>query len=272
MRRRGFTLIELLVVIAIIAILAAILFPVFAQAREAARKAACQSNLKQLGLGVMMYVQDYDETMPLNDGAGNSAGTYWAYPPTARSPLVASLLRNRSCCWANSLQPYIKNDGIYHCPSCPLTKFGNFNQALTAGTREIPISYVFNGQLANSGLTAIQAPSVCIMMWEGYGKVSLWNYAGSIPTLTGGPPHPSYATATGCTVKLPSDPSFTFWIHSEGSNYLFADGHVKWRRLTTDPQVSPWAVVDSQGRPSAYYPGPAGEPPTCVWLFSPNVQ
>src|ERR1700751_5673294 len=80
--RRGFTLIELLVVIAIIAILAAILFPVFAQAREKARGISCLSNLKQTGLAFAMYVQDYDETTPLqvspapspNDGTGNS---YW---------------------------------------------------------------------------------------------------------------------------------------------------------------------------------------------------
>ena len=74
-RRRGFTLIELLVVIAIIAILAAILFPVFAQARESARKASCISNTKQLGLGVMMYAQDFDETYPCNSWDGALMGT-----------------------------------------------------------------------------------------------------------------------------------------------------------------------------------------------------
>jgi len=94
-RRRGFTLIELLVVIAIIAILAAILFPVFAQAREAARKATCTSNMKQLGTAVMMYVQDYDEI----------------YPP---SQLPSS---NPSVSWPSLLFTYVKNEGVFVCPS-----------------------------------------------------------------------------------------------------------------------------------------------------------
>src|SRR5439155_495608 len=104
--RRGFTLIELLVVIAIIAILAAILFPVFAQAREKARQATCQSNLKQLGNALAMYVQDYDERFPLLDGNGNAApGTIYTQPPDARG--VAT--KARMGVWATLLQPYIKN-------------------------------------------------------------------------------------------------------------------------------------------------------------------
>ena len=92
MRKRGFTLIELLVVIAIIAILAAILFPVFAKAREKARTASCQSNLKQIGLAFAMYKNDYDETVPLCDVGGTGG-------------------------WVSQLQPYTKNSQIFVCPS-----------------------------------------------------------------------------------------------------------------------------------------------------------
>src|ERR1700710_903646 len=109
-RRTGFTLIELLVVIAIIAILAAILFPVFASAREKARQTTCASNLKQIGLGVMQYQQDYDETFPMlhyNDAANNEVR------------------------WFDAVGPYIKNGdkysnnrysgagGIFKCPDLP---------------------------------------------------------------------------------------------------------------------------------------------------------
>ena len=97
-RKSGFTLIELLVVIAIIAILAAILFPVFAQAREKARAISCLSNTKQLGLGLIMYVQDYDETMPN------------IFPKVAgfASPVVPFELQ---------IAPYIKSKALWHCPS-----------------------------------------------------------------------------------------------------------------------------------------------------------
>src|SRR3712207_5456887 len=100
--RRGFTLIELLVVIAIIAILAAILFPVFAQAREAARKASCQSNLRQLGLAVQMYNNDNDEFFP--------PSISWDWP-------VQSDYRAEYYTWRGAIFPYTKNAGLYTCPS-----------------------------------------------------------------------------------------------------------------------------------------------------------
>ncbi len=100
-RRNAFTLIELLVVIAIIAILAAILFPVFAQAREKARAISCLSNLDQMGLAIQMYVQDYDETFPYwNWGASYSGG-----PAATRNNLTSF--------WSNAIYPYVKNAQVY---------------------------------------------------------------------------------------------------------------------------------------------------------------
>ncbi|HZP82037.1 MAG TPA: DUF1559 domain-containing protein [Chthonomonadaceae bacterium] len=100
--RHGFTLIELLVVIAIIAILAAILFPVFAQAREKARQASCLSNTKQIGLSLQMYIQDYDESLVLNNDG------HW-YKDAAGNDLLNT--------WIELLDPYIKGKGIWVCPS-----------------------------------------------------------------------------------------------------------------------------------------------------------
>jgi prepilin-type N-terminal cleavage/methylation domain-containing protein len=107
--RRGFTLIELLVVIAIIAILAAILFPVFARAREQARKATCISNLKQIGLAAMQYVQDYDEIYPISnqeaDGIPNEQPHVWN-GSGGRFPHLADVIA-----------PYTKNEGMFKCPT-----------------------------------------------------------------------------------------------------------------------------------------------------------
>ena len=113
-RRSGFTLIELLVVIAIIAILAAILFPVFAQAREKARQASCLSNMKQIGLSMTMYVQDYDETFPCNPWNGQPVGT--ADNDYGKPEYVTRF------CWYWQLYPYTKSRKIWVCPSDPNPK------------------------------------------------------------------------------------------------------------------------------------------------------
>lgn len=115
---RAFTLIELLVVMAIIAILAAILFPVFAQAREAARASACASNMRQLAIGVGMYTQDFDETLPMV--------TNYAASATAPDRM-----------WMSTVQPYVKNEKIFLCPSAPEGRFAPD----WAGRGWLPVGY-----------------------------------------------------------------------------------------------------------------------------------
>ncbi len=134
---QAFTLIELLVVIAIIAILAAILFPVFARARENARRASCQSNQKQMALGIMQYTQDYDERMP-----------YHWLPGSTR-------VEDQ---WIMTLQPYMKSTQVFFCPSA---SGKNSGAAITTSN----IAYGYNhATLTGRALAAINVPSETLML------------------------------------------------------------------------------------------------------------
>ncbi len=151
--RKGFTLIELLVVIAIIAILAAILFPVFAKAREKARQTSCASNMKQIGTATMMYVQDYDEKFyPLHD--------------TLKS-------------WAVMLEPYMKNKGITRCPSDPYATeaSGLLSYIPNQAIGQFPLGSAVDGV----PIAAIKSPSQFIIMMEddeSFGRsANNWNYS-----------------------------------------------------------------------------------------------
>ncbi len=138
MTRRGFTLIELLVVIAIIAILASILFPVFARAREKARQASCLSNLKQLGLAVTMYVSDNDECYPLSPWAGNQTGWVWW-----NGDLTAPSFNGAN----GTVGPYVKNKQVFICPSDTVGKQNG-------------CSYSMNSYLCWSGSTVMSDGSI----------------------------------------------------------------------------------------------------------------
>ena len=197
---RGFTLIELLVVIAIIAILAAILFPVFARARENARRASCMSNMKQLGLGFLQYTQDYDEKLPGQaNPEGYTSGGY-AFDPNEIN-------------WVNGVYPYIKSQQIFVCPS--QTPIAGYYRA----GNPPPVAYSMNGLLNYAAQAQIEETARTYLSWETGTTDRSRSY-----------PNGCTPTMTGC--DLGAVPWAGPVWHLEGANYLFTDGHVKWLKPT----------------------------------------
>ena len=201
--RRGFTLIELLVVIAIIAILAAILFPVFAKAREKARQSSCASNLKQLALAHLQYVQDYDERTIHWFGYWD-AGEY--NPPAAAY-------------WYENLMPYVKNGQIFICPSAP-------DRALNPGktpANSYLCTYAMSEGYPDQSLSAFETPANTVMLCETQGS----NY---------------YRYRLEPNSDAPIDAT-AIRMHNDGSNFAFVDGHVKWLPATFFASGEPTAEV-----------------------------
>jgi len=213
LRYQAFTLIELLVVIAIIAILAAILFPVFARARESARRASCMSNLKQIALGIMQYTQDYDDTLPRR-GKATEVGA--------------------SIGWADSLQPYLKSTQVFQCPS-------EVNPPNADPSQAGYTDYWYNGELNTKSLAILAFPSQTVMNGDGQTGIqsgfetgnARYDYDGCSETKLDG----TYVDSAGCsssTTPAPikwediTDYQSPLGRHLDGANYSFADGHVKW--------------------------------------------
>jgi prepilin-type N-terminal cleavage/methylation domain-containing protein/prepilin-type processing-associated H-X9-DG protein len=259
--RSGFTLIELLVVIAIIAIMAAILFPVFAQAREKARQTTCQSNMKNLLTGTLMYLQDYDEVWPITvpfDASGNQA-SLWVVGGNNSAPLTRSY-------WANAIQPYVKNWGVYACPSAAQ----EFRLAgVPPESEDKRVVIMLNGYLNVWPQAATVSPTATIAFSEGWGKQALVGAAGEFPRawpLEGPRPWRFIAQGDGCTgIRFWTQQlEISWYIHSEGSNYGYMDGHVRWLKL--GDRRGPWGSADAQGKPTGYWP--VNLPAPCQWFFN----
>jgi len=201
----AFTLIELLVVIAIIAILAAILFPVFAKAREKARQSSCSSNLKQVGLAVQQYVQDYDERMPWGNNPDN----------TNCSSIVTRMGWQG---WiSNGLIPYVKNAQLWTCPS---NAPGGINNNC-AGATVLGASYCYNyGGLNDYSLAQFEAPAEQMVMWDSDNR---WNDCY--------PPNSTCGIQTRDVAQFLAGNFNYTCVHNEQNNWVYLDGHVKTLKL-----------------------------------------
>ena len=269
-RTGGFTLIELLVVIAIIAILAAILFPVFAQAREKARAIACLSNTKQMGLAVMQYVQDSDETYPNGNYNYNAIGG-----------------------WAGQVFPYVKSVGAYKCPDDFKVIAASDNPTSFGMNSNFGVQGNLSGGVPNVSrtLAAMNAPSKTVMLFEVEGNTGIdvtktlegpysKNYNaspfgnGGVYTYSpsGGGTFGGCPAAAGQTLKYATgymggrDPGSLACHytgvdgrHNSGANYLMSDGHAKWFRGAVVSSGSSAATqTDAQTSTTGVAAGTAG--------------
>lgn len=228
-QKTGFTLIELLVVVAIIALLAAILFPAFAKARESARRTSCSSNLKQIALSIVQYNQEYD-------------GYYIRAMSYDDAPFLG---------WRITIAPYLKSDQVFHCPS-------SANEV----DRPIRTDYYINANLSafttalnSTGINeaAMVSPTLTVLLGDGsYGQP--YDYDTPSPTpFVGSYAGTTSGLATYCRNNTDDTPASNpaSSRHLGGANYAFCDGHVKWlRREKIFGAIQTYPAINITGSPN----------------------
>jgi len=290
MKKSAFTLIELLVVIAIIAILAAILFPVFAQAKAAAKKTADLSNVKQNVTCTFIYTTDSDDMYPLQSGQDSGTGA-WGYNYVKQVPYNWPIGRPQNrydfaqSFYLNTVYPYTKNYQIYLSTGIPTASVisGYQTDPTTVGPQNT--SYAFNGLLTAYSSTAVAEPAILPIITEQNGNVGYQGFGFANPALTCATANQSCsyvptgasgcaATNGGTSAIYQTEASSSYWMYSEGANWGLCDGHAKFRPLgralapaNTDYTVDPMTQYDNTGRAGYYW-----EDGCHPWLFRPDYQ
>jgi len=292
MKSRAFTLIELLVVIAIIAILAAILFPVFAQAKAAAKKIASVSNLKQVGTASQIYLSDYDDTFPITYTPLPGTPTRYNHDrliPTpnwygSTDPVMNASIESF---WSNNTQPYIKNYQLLQDPNSVtqvVTTTSGYNGTPPANAPII--SYTYNALLNGYSATAIEAVSQLPVFWNGRGRAGLKGRAYASPYMFCGNsslPCRYVPAAAGCDFAAngqgsrPSMNSYShgYDLHSGGIIFTHADSSAKWKKIgvktngATNPLNDPFSQYNGTNEPTRRWLEPLG----ChAFMFRPDFD
>ncbi|MEZ0327196.1 MAG: prepilin-type N-terminal cleavage/methylation domain-containing protein [Fimbriimonas sp.] len=292
---KAFTLIELLVVIAIIAILAAILFPVFAQAKEAAKKTADLNNLKQIGTSVQMYIADSDDVLPLAQG---NDGTQWKWGQGHKVPADwnagdSEAVKEASRVFVfNAMQSYMKNTQILNSPAGSDVAYTVGNPPQPTGN-VVKTTYTFNGLLSSYPSGGIQFNSIVPLFWAGRGRRSTPGYAFSNPSLMcTNPAQPcSYVPAhAGCSSGNNGDWSFvaltkegtnavSIQLFTGGQNYVYNDTSARFRKNgnntgnVTDPKIDPFARYEVGSNAVPAKPWMTGDADRChAYMFRPDYD